>query len=211
MMKMRGAGYLVALCALLGMGGCKSAENEQERAIAQAVETLLDRYPKATLQDLYKSCFQDHFGVAHLLADRERVKGYIMYELATADTLCGAYSEPCGWRGNFVRVNLSAVRDGYISVDELTDAFMASAEYSSNEVTEEWLAEWNSIQQIVKKGGFDRLLVDYAADSTRLANLLGEGKYVMHHSEAYGKAYHPHYRIIHRSVFEEQIRPNLPR
>lgn len=211
MMKMRGAGYLVALCALLGMGGCKSAEKEQERAIAQAVETLLDRYPKATLQDLYKSCFQDHFGVAHLLADRERVKGYITYELATADTLCGAYSEPCGWRGNFVRVNLSAVRDGYISVDELTDAFMASAEYSSNEVTEEWLAEWNSIQQIVKKGGFDRLLADYAADSTRLANLLGEGKYVMHHSDAYGEAYHPHYRIIHRSVFEEQIRPKLPR
>lgn len=207
-MKMRSVGYMLVLVALLFVG-CGNADKGQEKAIAKAVETLMDRYPEATLQDVYKSCFQDHFGVAHLLADRERVKGYIAYELASADSLCGAYYEPCGWRGNFVRVNLLAVRDGYISADELTDAFMASAAYSSNEVTEAWLTEWNTILRIIKKRGFDTKMADFAADSLRLAKLLGEGKYVMHHSEAFGRAYHPHYRIIHRSLFEEQILPRL--
>ena len=207
-MKMRSVGYMLVLVALLFVG-CGNADKGQEKAIAKAVETLMDRYPEATLQDVYKSCFQDHFGVAHLLADRERVKGYIEYELASADSLCGAYYEPCGWRGNFVRVNLLAVRDGYISTDELTDAFMASAAYSSNEVTEAWLTEWNTILRIIKKRGFDTKMADFAADSLRLAKLLGEGKYVMHHSEAFGRAYHPHYRIVHRSLFEEQILPRL--
>ena len=174
-----------------------------------AVEELVERYPSATLQDIYQSCFQDHFGVAHLLADRERVKGYIEYELSTADSLVGAYYEPCGWRGNFVRVNLLAVHDGHLTADELTDAFMASAAYSKNEVTEEWLAEWQTILRLIKEEGLDRALVGFSVDSTQLARLLGEGKYVMHHSASFRDAYHPHYRIIHRSVFEEQILPRL--
>ncbi len=197
------------LLALLVAGGCQTEERAREKAMTEAVEELMERYPEATLQDVYKSCFQDHFGVAHLLADRERVKGYIAYELSTADSLVAAYYEPCGWRGEFVRVNLSAVSDGRITVDELTDAFMASAAYSKNEVSEEWLAEWNALLRLIKARGLDKELASFQADSARLAALLGEGKYVMHHSEAYGKAYHPHYRIIHRSVFEEQILPKL--
>ena len=200
---------LVSVLALLVTVGCQSEDEARKRAMTGAVETLLARYPEATLQDLYKSCFQDYFGVAHLLADRERVKGYIDYELATADSLVACHYEPCGWRGNFVRVNLSVVSDGCITSDELTDAFMASAAYSKNEVTEEWLTEWREMLQLIKAEGLDKKMAHFQADSTQLATMLGEGKYVMHHSEAYGKAYHPHYRIIHRSVFEEQILPKL--
>lgn len=177
----------------------------------EAVEELIERYPAATLQDIYKTTFQDHFGVAHLLADRERVKGYIEYELSTADSLVAEYYEPCGWRGNFVRVNLSVIRDGHLTADELTDAFMASAAYSSNEVTEAWLAEWQTMLRLIKEEGLDCALPDFRADSAQLARLLADGKYVMHHSEPYGKAYHPHYRIIHSSVFEEQILPKIGR
>lgn len=208
-MKMRSLCCSAWLLALLLAGGCQTEEQAREQAMAEAVEELMERYPEATLQDVYKSCFQDHFGVAHLLADRERVKGYIAYELSTADSLVAAYYEPCGWRGEFVRVNLSAVSDGRITVDELTDAFMASAAYSKNEVSEEWLAEWNELLRLIKARGLDSELASFQTDSARLAALLDEGKYVMHHSEAYGAAYHPHYRIIHRSVFEEQILPKL--
>ena len=45
-----------------------------------AVRQLLDRYPAATLQDVYKTMFQDRFGVAHLLSDRAKVKAYIEQE-----------------------------------------------------------------------------------------------------------------------------------
>lgn len=49
-------------------------------------EDFFNKYPKATLQDLYKGSFQDYFGAAHPLTDREAVKRYIQTELQ-ADTL----------------------------------------------------------------------------------------------------------------------------
>ena len=52
----------------------------------QTVRTAFARiatdYPMATLQDLYKSCFQDYFGPAHIVADREGAVRYIRQELA---------------------------------------------------------------------------------------------------------------------------------
>ena len=170
---------------------------------------IVQRYPSATLQDIYKSCFQDHFGVAHLLADRASVKGYIERELATAAAFDVSYYELCGWQGRFVRVNLAVVRDGRLTADELTDAFMASAAFSSNEVTEAWIAEWHAILEVLRAEGLHEQLPDFVADSARLEQMLSEGRYVMHHSASFRDAYHPHYRIIHRSIFEERILPKL--
>lgn len=210
MMRRAKTGWGAALAMLLSLGGCADVPTPEQQ-MTEAVETMLENYPASTLQDLYKSCFQDHFGVAHLLADRERVKGYIAYELSSAEQFHEAYWEPCGWQGNFVRVNLKVVRDGLVTVDELTDAFMASAAFSSNEVTDEWIAEWNTLLRTLQQAGIDEQLPDFATDSTRIAQMLEAGHYVMHHSEPYGEAHHPHYRIIHRSVFEERILPKLPR
>ena len=198
---------LVALVALLFATACGRVSREEQ--IAAAMTEMAQRYPAATLQDIYKSCFQDHFGVAHLLADRASVKGYIEHELAAAEAFDACYYEPCGWQGRFVRVNLAVVRDGLLTADELTDAFMASAAYSSNEVTEAWLAEWNEILQAICTTELDDQLVNFRADSMRLVELLDAGNYVMHHSASYSDAYHPHYRIIHRSIFEERILPKL--
>lgn len=198
---------LVALGALLLSTACGPVSREEQ--IAKAITRLTEHYPAATLQDIYKSCFQDHFGVAHLLADRANVKGYIEHELATAEAFDEAYYEPCGWQGRFVRVNLAVVRDGLLTADELTDAFMASAEFSSDEVTEAWIGEWHAILEVLRAEGLHEQLPDFAADSARLEQMLSEGRYVMHHSASFRESYHPHYRIIHRSIFEEQILPKL--
>ena len=89
---------LVALGALLFATACGPVSREEQ--IAEAMNELTERYPAATLQDIYKSCFQDHFGVAHLLGNRGGVKGYIEHELATAEAFDEAYYEPCGWQGD---------------------------------------------------------------------------------------------------------------
>ena len=206
-MKSHSIVLLVALVALLLSTACGPVSREEQ--IAEAMSELTERYPAATLQDIYKSCFQDHFGVAHLLADRANVKGYIEYELATAEAFDEAYYEFCGWQGRFVRVNLAVVRDGLMTIDELTDAFMASAEFSSNEVTEAWIGEWHAILEVLCAEGLHEQLPDFASDSARLEQMLSEGRYVMHHSASFRDAYHPHYRIIHRSIFEERILPKL--
>lgn len=198
--------YTIFYTALMLLTFSCTQNNEQK--IGQAVTNLLQRYPKATLQDVYKSFFQDYFGVAHLLAEREKVKSYIEYETNSATEFDSTLYEPCGWRGNFVRVNLLAIKKGYISSDALTDAFIKSREASCDSVTDEWLDEWQQIIAAARRAA--PAMENFAHDSAKIANNLAEGKYMMHHSRKYNEYYHPHYRIIHKSIFEEEILPQLP-
>lgn len=187
-----------------------------------AVSAMLDRYPAATLQDIYKSMFQDRFGVAHMLGSREAVVAYIERELLMLEdsddgrAKADSYFEPCGWRGDFVRVDLRAVRDGAMSVDELATMFINSA----NEAPEAdsftlraWAAEWDTILEACYASlsaieGFQR-------DSTLLAAMIARGEYVVHHSRRYNDHYAPHYRIVHKSQVESVLqsiaRPTVER
>lgn len=173
-----------------------------------AVDAMMRDYPDATLQDVYKSCFQDYFGVAHLLGSREQVYNYICSELCANDYVEGArYYEPCGWQGNYYRVYLNAIKEGYIAADILTDAFMASAPEVAPLVTEKWVAQWTAIENVVREHYPD--LYNLEVDSQAIKELLSQGKYVMHHSRRYNASYHPHYRIIRKDVFERDILPLL--
>lgn len=191
------------IAALFVFIGCSS----ENKSIRQAIDEMCERYPSTTLQDIYKSCFQDYYGVAHLLSDRESVKRYIEYELSSADSLVSSYYEPCGWRGEFIRVNLSAIRDGRITTDMLVDAFMASAEFSMKNSTEEWKILWQDVMNEARRTS--PALKNFSEDSIAIAALLERGEYVMHHSNEYREAHHPHYRIIHRTLFERDILPHL--
>ena len=191
------------IAALFVFIGCSS----ENKSIRQAIDEMCERYPSTTLQDIYKSCFQDYYGVAHLLSDRESVKRYIEYELSNADSLVSSYYEPCGWRGEFIRVNLSAIRDGRITTDMLVDAFMASAEFSMKNSTEEWKILWQDVMNEARR--ISPALKNFSEDSIAIAALLERGEYVIHHSKEYREAHHPHYRIIHRTLFERDILPHL--
>ena len=94
---------------------------------------------------MYKSFFQDRFGPGHLISDRQSALDYILSELASADTLMGPATEPCGWLGNYVRVNLSVVADGQMTAEELTDALVASAKEVTTEDIERWKTEWQKL------------------------------------------------------------------
>lgn len=190
--------------ALLILAGC-AEHNRQSRE--DFVRTYLQKYPEATLQDIYKGSFQDVFGPAHLLTNREAVKSYILSELEHAQTLEGEYYTPCGWQGNFYQVNLSVVQEGKIAIDELVDAFMESARDIDTTLTQAWIDEWKLLQQIVRSVSPD--LPGFEEDSTLLAHLLNQGKYVVHHSRKFNQHYHPHYRIIRKDLFEEKILPKL--
>lgn len=181
--------------------------NDDSSSMQKYIHEYLQKYPEATLQDIYKGSFQDVFGPAHMLTDREAVKRYIIRELEGADVLEGAYYEPCSWKGRFYRVNLKAIKDQKITADELTDAFMASANGIDTTLTQTFITEWLQFQQIVRKT--IPSLQNFTEDSTLLAKLLEEGNYVVHHSHAFNEHYHPHYRIIRKDIFEEKILPKL--
>ena len=123
---------------------------------------------------------------------------YILSELASADTLCGPLTEPCGWEGNYVRVNLSAITDSLVTPEQLTDALVSGAKEVKEEDIERWKDEWARILSIIIKEYPD--LPDLDKDRKSIEDMLAAGQYACHHSEAYEKAYHPHYRIIGRSL-----------
>ena len=139
--------------------------------------------------------------MAHALADRERVVEYIKRETESAVTFETDYAEPCGWRGNFVRINLKAVAEGKISAQTLADAFIASAIEVTEADLEAWKCEWQDIESFVRD--IYPTLESLEEDSKAIALLLSEGKYVMHHSCHYNAAYTPHYRIVSRKEYEK--------
>ena len=164
------------------------------KAVKTAVATQLEAFPESRLHDLYKSFFQDRFGPGHIIQDKQSALDYILSEWASADTLMGPRTEPCGWQGHYVRVNLSVLADGLMTPEELTDALMASAKEVREEDLQGWKAEWSEILAIIEKEYPD--IPDLKEDKARIDELLASGQYAYHHSAAYNAAYHPHYRII---------------
>ena len=171
------------------------------------VRTYLQKYPEATLQDIYKGSFQDVFGPAHILTNREAVINYIQQEIDRAEAWEAHDYIPCGWQGNFLQVNLKVIADGRVPMDDFVDAFMASANGIDTTLTPSFVEDWHLIQQAVRLTAPQ--LEGFKEDSTLLSHLLKEGKYVVHHSRKFNAHYHPHYRIIRRDLFEEKILPKL--
>ncbi len=200
---------LFSIIAILSIALLLDSCHSQTHPREDFVRSYFLKYPEATLQDIYKGSFQDVFGPAHLLTNREAVENYINREMETAKSLEGEDYVPCGWQGNFYQVNLKVIADGRIPMDDFVDAFMASANGIDTTLTQAWLDEWEQLQQATRK--IVPHLQGFKEDSTLLANLLKQGKYVVHHSRKFNQHYHPHYRIIRRDLFEKKIFPKLNR
>ena len=183
-------------------------------ALEKSVREFFEKYPQATLQDVYKNNFQDYFGPAHIMARREGVLAYLKSELqqmdkeevSSSDLSGRKYYTPCGWRHNYYQVSLQVIKDGIMSVEEFADAFMAGGG-SAPDVTERWLEEWEVIKSEVKKIAPD--LEGFEEDAGKIDALLENGEYVVHHSRKYEEFYCPHYRIIRGDIFENVVLPRI--
>lgn len=183
-----------------------SAQEIDKMQLRHAIEHQLAVYPQSTLQDVYKAFYQEHFGPEHMITDTAAVRKYLDHELTVMGDERGAlYYEPIGLEGNYVRVYLKAVKDNLITAQELLQAFLDSAA-ARQEPAVEWDAKWNTIIEVIDaiKPGFG----DSERDLLHKASLENQA---VHHSRAYNAAYHPHYRIIHRNIFELLLKPMIDR
>jgi len=174
-------------------------------SIRSAIEHQMTTYPKSTLQDIYKSFYQDRFGPGHMITDTASARSYLMRELSEMSEVSAIYYEPTGSEGRFVRVYLSAIADSLITVEQLLDAFVRSANTDKG-ADVDWEAEWNCIVGVITKHGI--ILNGFDKDVAML-NEASRNHRAVHHSRAYNEAYHPHYRIVERSIFENELRPLL--
>ena len=180
----------------------------------QEVETfvsgLLHTYPETRLLDVYKSCFQDYMGAEHLVADTASACRYLEQELSTTsvENLLPWLYEPCGTHGRYVRVSLRAVHEGFISIDELLSAFIGSANSPHRPTVDQWAERWHVIVNEID--GMRLELKQYEQDKQLIDSVLNQGRYALSHSTEYREAYNPHYRIVRRDIFEQEILPLLP-
>ena len=175
--------------------------------IRLAVERMVGDYPQSTLQDIYKSFFQDNFGPGHAVPDSARAAAWLDSELAKVERLDVPLYEPTGYRGNYCRVSLAAIASGKVQADVLLSAFLRSVRAVQPNEVEEWAAEWAQIESVI--AAMKLPLPNYDADAAAIAALLAEGHYAVHHSRLYNEHYAPHYRIIAKDIFEKEILPLL--
>ena len=182
---------------------------------AQDVEGFVNRqmqaYPKSRLLDIYKSCFQNYMGAEHLVSDRQMVTAYLDEELNTTslDDLMPWYYEPCGIEGNYVRVSLRTVKEGIIQENLLLDAFIRSANNKERPSIDSWREQWHKIIGTIEQMNLN--LPSYSEDKQFIDSILSAGKYAISHSPEYREAYHPHYRIVERNIFEREIKHKIER
>lgn len=178
--------------------------NDSNEAIRKAVERQMSAYPKSTLKDLYKNFFQDRFGPGHILSDTTAAGRYLNEELSIIE-MAGPLYEPTGYEGNFYRVNLSVIKNGLISRDEFFNIFAKSAVLTKPVSVETWKVEWFKIDSIIYDMNLP--LANYEQDRKDIALLLSQNRYVMHHSQVFNDTYSPHYRIISKDLFKNEILP----
>ena len=186
---------IILALAVAMLVACAQTENVPEKAVRELCEQMVHVYPQATLQDLYKTCYQDFFGAEHAISDTASAREYLRYELqqcANEDLFRMPSNELTGFRHRFVRANLRLIlTDSVMTEDELFDAFLTAANANAP-VHDNWADEWAQIEAIA-------LQVHPAWKDTELQSLLREAaktNSAVHHSEAFRQAYHPHYRII---------------
>lgn len=174
-------------------------------AMRSAIEGQLATYPESTLQDIYKSFYQEHFGPGHIISDTASARRYLMRELSEMGKTQSPYFEPTGSQGDYIRVYLSAVANSLITAEQLLDAFVRSAN-SRQEPTFSWMEKWETIVSIIQANKIE--LEGFETDLPLLTEAARNNQAV-HHSRRYNEAYHPHYRIVERGIFERELYPAL--
>ena len=135
------------------------------------------------------------------------MKAYLDEELQTTslDDLMPWYYEACGVNGLYVRVSIRAIKENLITEDVLLDAFTRSANSDMRPTVEFWRDRWHKIV-----GTIDQMELElpyYQQDKAFIDSILSVGRYAISHSPEYREAYHPHYRIVERGIFERELKP----
>ncbi len=174
-------------------------------AVRSAIERQLATYPESTLQDIYKSFYQEHFGPGHIISDTASARRYLMRELSEMGKTASPYFEPTGSKGDYVRVYLSAIADSLITAEQLLDAFVRSANLWQ-EPTVSWMEKWEAIVSIIQA---NKMEIEGFETDLPLLTEAARNNQAVHHSRRYNEAYHPHYRIVERSIFERALEQAL--
>ena len=181
-------------------------ESKLEMDLSILLEQIVN-HPNQTLQDVYKSCYQDEYGPGHLISNESSAINSLLQEINTIekDYTPVTLFEQTGIYGNYLRVDLTLVRDGIIPFFVLFRALTISATIGGQKSDENWSSIWSKIVEEIKIQGLK--FEHFEEDLANLDTISKSEDKVVHHSEMYENVYHPHYRIIEKNAFEKFIKP----
>ena len=167
----------------------------------------IKNHPLQTLQDVYKSCYQDEYGPGHIIADESSSINYLITETNSIENNYNPPTlfEPTGLDGNYIRVDLLLIKNTTIPFFVLFKSLLISAEIGSQKTDDGWAEIWSDIVEEIKNS--DLKFDNFEEDVERLANISKSDDKIVHHSDLYENTYHPHYRIIEKEVFEKYLKP----
>jgi len=178
--------------------------------ILKSLSNQFSLTPLLTLQDLYKSFFQDFWGPEHLISNKTYVEEYLNEELQQIENNKNFLPlfEKTGIEGNFIRVNLKVIKYNLISKELLLKFFIESANENNNtdfnKKFNEWKENWKNIDNIIKKLNLN--ILNEENDRKKIYNMLyNENKYAISHSNIYKENYDPHYRIIKNNYIKDNF------
>ena len=108
---------------------------------------------------------------------------------------------------NYINGRSSESRQAYLDGRVVTDEGEANSETRPS--VESWSDRWHMIIGTIDQIKLD--LPDFQEDKQFIDSVLSVGKYAISHSPDYRNAYHPHYRIVGRNIFEKEIKPLIDR
>ena len=169
----------------------------------------IENHPNQTLQDVYKSCYQDEYGPGHLISNESSAINSLFQEINSIekDYNPPTLIEKTGIYGNYLRVDLTLVRDGIVPFFVLFRALTISATIGGQKSDKNWDKIWSEIAQAIIDS--DLRFENFEEDLKRLEIISKSDDKVVHHSEMYENTYHPHYRIIEKNVFNDVIKPYI--
>ena len=169
----------------------------------------IENHPNQTLQDVYKSCYQDEYGPGHLISNESSAINSLFQEINSIekDYSPTTFIEKTGIYGNYLRVDLTLVRDGIVPFFVLFRALKISATIGGQKSDKNWDKIWNEIAQAIIDS--DIRFENFEEDLDRLEKISKSDDKVVHHSEMYEDTYHPHYRIIEKNVYNDVIKPYI--
>ena len=177
-----------------------------EKDLSILIEQIKN-HPNQTLQDVYKSCYQDEYGPGHMIPNESSSMNYLLEEINSIEK---NYNPPTsfeltGLEGNYVRVDLNLIKNETLPFLVLFKSLLISAEIGNQKSDDGWEYIWSDIVDEIKKS--DLKFVNFDQDLINLDIISKSDDKVVHHSDLYENTYHPHYRIIEKNVFDKYIKP----
>ena len=153
------------------------------------------------VEDLYKLLHQAAMGSEHAIPSRQAAHQWLLREIEALSD--GPFDEPLvepiDPQGRLVRVNLRPFLRNGGDAEDLLDAFVRTAEHhAGSAITLEGYC--TRALELAREGALPFDVVEMEKTFARLKN---EGYPAVHHSETYAAAYRPAYRVVLRSLLNE--------